>query len=56
MEPVNRNLLASYLRRFRVEPGTPLNLDFDAFVEVYNSFLAEERSGRLAEVLTPRGG
>ena len=51
MGAVDERLLARYLLRFRSDPATPLALDFDAFVGVYNSFLAEERSGRLAQVL-----
>ena len=41
---VDRATLAQYLTTFREEPDTPLNLDFDAFVSVYNSFSAKMRS------------
>ena len=47
MGTVEPSVLRSYLRGFRDEPSTPLNLDFDAFVEVYNSIVGEQRRGGL---------
>ena len=47
----DERILATYLKRFRTEPSTPLNLDFDAFAGVYNSFLAAQASGELQAML-----
>ena len=47
---VEESRLAKYLLRFRTEPATPLNLDFDAFVGVYNSILSAQASGALARL------
>ena len=33
------DVLAEYMRSFRTSPDTPLDLEFDQFVHVYNSFL-----------------
>ena len=48
---VDEGLLAGYLLRFRTEAQTPLELDFDSFVNVYNSFLEAQQSGELARAL-----
>ena len=44
-------VLRKYLQTFRTEPSTPLNLDFDAFVGVYNSFVTAQLNGELASAL-----
>jgi hypothetical protein len=44
---VDQPELRKYLVRYRTDPSTPLNLDFDAFVVVFNAFLAAQRSGDL---------
>ena len=33
------DVLAEYMRSFRTSPDIPLDLEFDQFVHVYNSFL-----------------
>ena len=43
--------LARYVQRFRTAPDAPLNLDFDAFVGVYNSLIQAQSSGELRTVL-----
>ena len=44
-------VLAAYVQRFRDDPAVPLNLDFDAFVRVYNALLKAQMSGELHEAL-----
>ena len=45
---VARSALEAFLRGFRTEPSTPLELDFEAFVDVYNAFLLAQQRGALA--------
>ena len=52
MEAVDDEVLRRYLRTYREQPETPLNLDFDAFVAVYNTFVSRLRSGQLKRQLT----
>ena len=51
MEAVEDNVLARYLTRYRIEPSLPINLDFESFVGVYNSFITAQASGELARTL-----
>lgn len=47
MAIVEQKVLCEYLQSFRADPDTPLNLEFDAFVGVYNSFLTAQATGEL---------
>ena len=51
MEAVEDDVLRRYLFPLRTEPTTPLNLDFDAFVGIYNRFVALQASGELVTIL-----
>ena len=45
MAGTDAKVLTEYMRRFRKSPDTPLDLEFDEFVKVYNSFLEEWEGG-----------
>ena len=45
-------VLLGYVRTFRKEASTPLNLDFDDFVDVYNKFVHAQASGKLVRMQT----
>ena len=44
--PPKRDVLTEYMRSFRTSPEVPLDLEFDAFVKVYNSFLTTFHASR----------
>ena len=50
--PFSDTVLARYLTRLRKEPSTPLNLEFDAFVSVYNGLLDAQVTGELKRQLS----
>ena len=46
VEKPDKLVLTEYMQSFRISTETPLDLDFDAFVKVYNSFLDKWGSRR----------
>ena len=49
---IEERVMRKYLVSLRTEPSTPLNLDFDDFVDVYNKFVHAQASGKLVRMQT----
>ena len=51
MQAVDDSLLSDYFKGYRTEPSTPLELDFEAFVSVYNDFVLAQQNGDFGSML-----